>query len=83
MLFGLPQEPVRPSPQRTLSQRKSVIDRFLWKPSDDTMLHVLTPDGIAPQTKQVGCVLLQTSKNFTRFPVTSNVWTHVWSIKYK
>jgi hypothetical protein len=57
MLFGLPQEPVRPSPQRTLSQRKSVIDRFLWKPSDDTMLHVLTPDGIAPQTKQAVSLL--------------------------
>jgi hypothetical protein len=24
---------------------------------------------------------LKNSKNFTRFPVTSNLWTHTWSIK--
>jgi hypothetical protein len=31
-----------------------------------------------------GCVqFLQNSKNFTRFPVTSNLWTHTWSIKYR
>jgi hypothetical protein len=30
------------------------------------------------------CVqFLQSSKIFTRFPVTSNLWTHAWSIKYR
>ena len=28
-----------------------------------------------------GCVYALCSKNFSRFPVTSNFWTHTWSIK--
>ena len=30
-----------------------------------------------------GYLVLKILQNFSRFPVTSNLWTYVWSIKYK
>jgi hypothetical protein len=48
----------------------------------------LTPGGTRagewPETRDEGSVqFLQNFKKITRFPVTLNLWTYVWSIKYR